>query len=465
MSKKNNQKRWPANCIWPEPIPENEGFDWDPEDAFLFPADDEIEELLEFREYYDSLREEGCLNEDYSLNEEYELTEDNGLTEEFDTEAFVPAKGEDYWDDGFDIEAWEEDLTYHLNLLKITPCDIETDPVCFVRETIEYEFINENLLRQAFTRRAFSVEYGLHGCSEELEFLGDAVLNETVTRLIIRQLMGVNLLHTDAPFGASIPGCDEGTLTRIRSRYISKEHLSRRAAELGLDRYILYGTGEEPTESSREDMMEALLGAVAVDSGWDQRVLENAVDRLVCIQLTKPDQLLKTTFYDLFNAWHQKHFGCMPSYEMSGKGPFHCALRFQVPENENGIRPRQRVDIDAESRSNAREHAAELAYRFTVQNGLWINLKDAGLIPDVENSINQLQELYQKKYLETPPQYELEPWIGDEWNCDCICGGVSGFGRGIGKTKAKKKAAYMVLIRLLKAAGLCKEEWEREMWR
>ena len=242
MSKKNNQKRWPANCIWPEPIPENEGFDWDPEDAFLFPADDEIEELLEFREYYDSLREEGCLNEDYSLNEEYELTEDNGLTEEFDTEAFVPAKGEDYWDDGFDIEAWEEDLTYHLNLLKITPCDIETDPVCFVRETIEYEFINENLLRQAFTRRAFSVEYGLHGCSEELEFLGDAVLNETVTRLIIRQLMGVNLLHTDAPFGASIPGCDEGTLTRIRSRYISKEHLSERAAELGLDRYILYGT-------------------------------------------------------------------------------------------------------------------------------------------------------------------------------------------------------------------------------
>ena len=38
------------------------------------------------------------------------------------------------------------------------------------------------------------------------------------------------------------------------------------------------------------------------------------------------------------------------------------------------------------------------------------------------------------------------------------------YGRGIGKTQAKKKAAYMVLIRLLKSAGIRKEGWEQEYY-
>ena len=60
--------------------------------------------------------------------------------------------------------------------------------------------------------------------------------------------------------------------------------------------------------------------------------------------------------------------------------------------------------------------------------------------------------------LDKAPEYTFEPWDGDEWNCECVCGGVNGFGRGVDKTKAKKKAAYMVLVRLLKAVGICEEE-------
>ena len=256
-------------------------------------------------------------------------------------------------------------------------------------------------------------------------------------------------------------------LSRIRSQYVCKEYLAQRAQELGLDQFILYGSGEVPTESSREDMMEALIGAVAVDSSWDTKALERVVDNLLCVQLTYPDRFLKETHYDLLGAWHQKRFGCMPSYEVYdlGKRGFGCTIRFRVPENDKGIQTSQRIDVDAGTRSKAREEAAFMAYGFIRNHGLWINLKDAGLVPSLEHSINQLQELYQKKYLDEAPKYEFEQWQGDEWNCDCVCGGVNGYGRGLGKTQAKKRAAYMVLIRLLQSAGICEKSWEEEMWK
>ena len=459
-------RRWPENCAWPEPDWNGNGTVWELDDVDPFLLDEGGQELVEIREYFDTLVEEGRLNEDYSLNEDYEDDESDEQDDWDEPDEFVPEMGEDYWDDGFDIEAWEEDFSNHIGLIKIESWRVKPDPVVAVREAAGYEFVNENLLRQAFTRRAFAVQYGLRGCSEELEFLGDSVLNMVVTREIANQLMEVDTAWPEAPFAATRKGYDEGVLSKIRSKFICKEYLSERAEKLGLDRFILYGSGEAPTESSREDMMEALIGAVAVDSGWNQEALDSVVDNLLCVQLTYPDRFLKATHYDLFNAWHQRHFGCMPSYEVYSLGAkgFGCAIRFYVPENDKGIQTSQRIDVNEHTRSEAREEAAFRAYAFVRNHGLWVNLKDAGLVPSLENSINQLQELYQKKYLDEAPSYEFEHCQGDEWECDCVCGGVNGYGRGIGKTKAKKRAAYMVLIRLLQSAGICEESWEKVMW-
>ncbi len=103
----------------------------------------------------------------------------------------------------------------------------------------------------------------------------------------------------------------------------------------------------------------------------------------------------------------------------------------------------QRVDVQRETRSGARELAAEMAYRFVVKNGFWINLADAGIEPKLEDAINQLQELYQKKYVDAAPQYEIEEQAHfdsvDPWYCSCSCGGVEGWGRAPVKVKAKKR--------------------------
>ena len=469
MSKNNNytrsdekRKKWPENCIWPEPVWDGEGFRWDWDLAEIMELDEEGEELKEIKYYMDELVDEGRLNPDYSLNEDYE--EDEGEDEDEDEdEPWTPEKGIDYWEDGFDAETWEYDLSHHINLLKIESCDPENDPIIAIRAIIGYDFINENLLRQAFTRRAFALEYGLSECSEELEFYGDSIINTVVTQEIYKRFSSPCICDVDGPFQSLY---DEGDLTKIRSKFVSREHLAARAAELGLDKFILYGSGEEVSESAREDMLEALVGAVAADSGWKWPVLEDVIDRLINLQLESPDKFLKITYYEQLNSWHQKRFGRMPEYEIrrSIKGNYSCCLRYSVPENNKGIWTAQRIDEeDAPTRSDAREYAARQAVCFIRNHGLWIRLEDAGIEPELESSINQLQELYQKKYIPRP-EYTFEEDLNG-WQCECTVDNIDGFGKAAGKTMAKKKAAFMVLVNLMMSAGLSTKELEHAMWK
>ena len=430
MSARKNCKLWPENCIWPEPT--EWSFDFD-EDTIPSELDEDAEALLEVGEYFDAHGDGKAPGKD------------------------APVMASDYWDDGFDRETWREDLSNHLNLLKIDLSDTATELICLIQNITGYSFTNENLLRQAFTRRAFAIEYGLEGklghpgCSEELEFLGDSVVNSVVTREIIRQFTETVCINVEAPFESQY---DEGELTRLRQHFTGKDYLAERARKLGLQKYILYATGEKENDSALEDMMEALIGAIAVDSKWDERILERAVNELLYIQLDTPNQLLEKSFYEVFNAWHQKKIGRMPIYEVHARigknddAGYEADIRFEIPENDRGICISQRMIGEGRTRSLAREAVAWNAYRFVVNHGLWSNLKDAGITPDPENCINQLQELYQKKYLTEKPFYHIEERNNDRWFVTCIVDGVVASGEAENKTKAKKMAAFQVLTKL-----------------
>lgn len=296
------KKPWPVNCSWPEPLAYS--YDYD-EEMVLSGYDDETQELLDIKEYFDSFVASGRLNEDCTLNEDYvgpfheyrdcddgfDEDADDGFDETFDDDAtFTPKKGEYYWDDGFDIEAWREDLSEYVNLIRFAPMDPYKDPVIVMRSAFSYHFTNENLLRQAFTRRSFQIEHDLSGCFKELEFLGDTILSTVVTREIFRQFTKTECLSYEAPFESKF---NEGELTKIRQQFVSKEALAARARELGLGRFILYGTGEKETDSALEDMMEALIGAVVIDCNWEMETVEKLVNELLCIQLDSADNLVK----------------------------------------------------------------------------------------------------------------------------------------------------------------------------
>ena len=464
-----NRKPWPKDCPWPEPT--DYSFNYD-EDFIPLNPDDEIEELLEIKDYFDSLVEEGRLNKDYTLNEDYEdfddVEDEDDDEDDDDDEGFCPEMGEDYWfDDRFDIEAWRDEYSEHMNLVEIDTVSSGESPVVALRSAFDYDFKNENLLRQAFTRRSFQIEYGLSGCSEELEFLGDTILSGVVVREIFRQFSFNNCYRYDAPF---ISEYDEGELTKIKEQFVSKEALASRARELGIGKFILYGSGEKESDSSLSDMMEALIGAVTIDSDWDEWIIAKVVNQLLFIQLDTTDEYLKYSFYDTLTSWHQKHFGFVPEYEVyedtrEGGGYYHCNLKYRIPDNEKGICVFQRTDGSGKTRSIARDYASMKAYSFIRENGLWKNMKDANVVPDMENSINQLQELYQKKYLDHIPQYEYEQDNYDnKWHVRCHTDGLSGWGKASGKVKAKKIAAYMTLVKILDSAGISDDEWEKTIW-
>ena len=446
-----DRKPWPKDCPWSEPTEFSFYYD---EDFLPMDPDEETQELIEIKEYYDSLVEERKLNEDYSLNEA--------------DDEFFPEQGSDYWvGNSFDIEMWRDELSEHLNLLNIAPMDAGKDPVIALRSAFRYEFRNENLLRQAFTRRSFQIEYGLSGCSEELEFLGDSILSAVVVKEIMRQFSECDCCRYDAPFNSKY---SEGELSKLREQFVSKEALASRARELGIGKFILYGTGEKESDSTLCDMMEALIGAVVIDSGWDERVISATVNELLFIQLDTTDDYLRKSYYDILNAWHQKHFGYIPEYEVyeradNGVGHYNCYLKYRIPQNDQDIPLSQVVSGEGTTRSRARDDAAKKAYSFIVNKGLWKNLKDARIVPDIENSINQLQELYQKKYLDSIPEYEYEhDDFTNRWHVSCRAEGISGWGKAKSKVRAKKIAAYMVIVHLLESAGISNDVWKNIIW-
>lgn len=125
---------------------------------------------------------------------------------------------------------------------------------------IGYRFNNPVLLRQALTHRSFSQEISPpKEDNQRLEFLGDAVLQLIITESLIKDFRNDN----------------EGNLTRKRSQKVSGRALAKAARQLGLEKFIRLGRGEEKTggrgkASIMADALEALVGAVYLDSNFQK---------------------------------------------------------------------------------------------------------------------------------------------------------------------------------------------------
>ena len=122
-----------------------------------------------------------------------------------------------------------------------------------LESTIGHSFSDKSLLQVALTHSSYHNEHKECEHNERMEFLGDAVLS-----LIVREY-----LYT------TYPQDREGLLSRYASTVVCESFLSEVAQKIQLQSHISLGRGCECTNAILSDVVEALIGAIYLDGGYE----------------------------------------------------------------------------------------------------------------------------------------------------------------------------------------------------
>ncbi|MEK7382577.1 MAG: ribonuclease III [Elusimicrobiota bacterium] len=177
-----------------------------------------------------------------------------------------------------------------------------------LEEVIGYRFRDAELLKQAMSHKSFASESGSGVCNERMEFLGDSVLAAVVAHQLFTE-------YPDEP---------EGDLSKKKSLLVSRPSLATWAEELGLGTYLYLGVGEETTggrtrQSLLGNALEALIGAIYLDGGYDAAAV---FIRIWCAR--RHGSLSETDHKSRLQEMLQKKYKAPPTYEIaSAAGPDH----------------------------------------------------------------------------------------------------------------------------------------------
>ena len=169
----------------------------------------------------------------------------------------------------------------------------------WLEETFRYVFTQPELLARALTHRSAP-----GASNERLEFLGDAILDLVISAQIY----------------ALRPDASEGDLSRLRAYLVNDRALADIAVELALGQHLLLGEGERKSgghrrESILADALEALFGAIYIDSGYDgaRAVIERCfADRLADLPDAESLRDPKTRLQE----WLQARGRSLPEYTL-----------------------------------------------------------------------------------------------------------------------------------------------------
>lgn len=215
-----------------------------------------------------------------------------------------------------------------------------TEPLQRLSRVLGHEFRDARLLDQALTHRSLGASN-----NERLEFLGDALIN----------------FVAGAALYALRPKEEEGPLSRLRASLVREESLARIARELQLGDVLRLGESELKSGGYRRDSiladaLEALLGAVYLDAGFEAaRAVTLKLFAPLLENLPDPNTLKdpKTRLQEFLQGSSRP----LPQYEiLSESGPPHrrefnvrCALADDAITTE----------ASSNSRRNAEQQAAE----------------------------------------------------------------------------------------------------------
>jgi ribonuclease-3 len=221
-------------------------------------------------------------------------------------------------------------------------------------------FVDPELLANAMAHRSWCAERPGHRSNERLEFLGDAVLGLVVTDYLYR----------------TYPGLPEGQLAQVRASVVNAEVLAEVAEEIDIGAALCLGKGEDASggrekPSILSDAMEAVIGAVYLDGGWEASA--DLVMRLLGERITEGaagpgGHDYKTRLQEL----SARVYDDLPRYRHTSEGPDH-AKRFSATVWVAGV-PVGRGE--GRSKKQAEQAAARMAWQRLASDGIPVALPE-----------------------------------------------------------------------------------------
>lgn len=178
---------------------------------------------------------------------------------------------------------------------------------------------------------------------ERLEFLGDAMLGAIISKYIYQE----------------VPAADEGYLTKMRSKIVSREHLNELGKELNLLSFVDSKVHKDHFgDNIHGNVFEALVGAIYLDKGYsycERFIYKKIIEPHVDIEKLEGKVI---SYKSLLIEWCQKEKKTFnfQVYEDSGNDPVtHFSVKLSV--NKQPLSKGR-----ATSKKKAEEQAAKRAY-------------------------------------------------------------------------------------------------------
>lgn len=344
-----------------------------------------------------------------------------------------------------------------------------------IQNKIGYEFRNTDLMFQAFVRKSYSEENGGEN-NEILEFIGDKVLDLIVVKLLAEKYGKITTAKNTQFDNLEMFTCqlDEGELTEKKRRLVEKKNLAARMLELGFSKYLIMSKGDlekqvQFSKSAMEDLFEALIGAVALDSNWNLKEIQNVVECMLNFESVDDGEM--DNYSDYLQQWSLIRNDVLPEIQFTKLDKYESPTSPLIISNQKRAKWQHTGTIRINevkkciiklqgipfyfigygySNREAKELAGEEAYKYLSEHNLLLSIKDEIENPNKNEAISQLEILARRAYFSIP-YYQFEQTYDENgnpiWSCECRIEEVDKpfSEQSSSKKDAKKGAAFKML--------------------
>lgn len=239
-----------------------------------------------------------------------------------------------------------------MNLIRFIRIQFSADKNLYlaIRNLFGYIPGNIHLYKLALIHKAISTrqQNGMPINNERLEYLGDAVLSSVVADYLYKKF----------------PYKDEGFLTEMRSRIVSRSRLNRLARKMGFENLIF--TGKDKRTKSKSifgDTFEAVIGAIYLDKGYyfTSRII---INRIIDVHLDIDEiETTESNFKSRLLEWTQK-----------GKKELEFSVVEEVGEGYNKQYIVE-ILIDGKAQAQARDFSIKGAEKLAAEK-VWNKIQD-----------------------------------------------------------------------------------------